>query len=89
MALIFRGCSRCSICGEVIGHHDEIVATTHFIADKADPLWRFSDSGMHRACYQSWPHRDEFRARYEAVMGDRPQWSGRAESGSVFSSEDS
>ena len=77
MALIFRGRSLCSICHEVINHDDAIVATTHFIADRSDPLWRFSDSGMHVACYESWDHRDGFAARYEAIMGIRPGWSSR------------
>jgi hypothetical protein len=79
VALIFRGRSRCSICGEVLGHEDDIVATTHFIADKSDPLWPFSDSAMHRACFEAWPHRDEFAARYEAVMSNLRGSSARAE----------
>lgn len=78
-----RGRSQCSICGGVLARSDVIVATTHFIADRADPLWRFSDSGMHRSCYESWPYRDEFATRYEAVMGDRPGWGADAEPGAA------
>jgi hypothetical protein len=47
MALLALGRSRCSICGEVLQPGQVIVATTHFIGDPADHLWRFSDSGMH------------------------------------------
>jgi hypothetical protein len=72
MALFLQGSTCCSICGNVIGCDDKIVATTHFIADNADPLWRFSDSVMHRECYETWPHRDEFAKRYKEVMGRRP-----------------
>jgi hypothetical protein len=48
---------------------DDVVATTHFISDQSDPLWKFSDSGMHRRCYESWEHRDEFTSRYRERLG--------------------
>jgi hypothetical protein len=63
------GASRCSICRELLLQGQPIVATTHFIADPADPLHRFSDSGMHAACFAGWEHRDEFAARYHAALG--------------------
>ena len=69
MAMLMWGASRCSICRDVLVQGQPIVATTHFIADPADPLWRFSDSGMHAACFAGWEHRDEFAARYPAALG--------------------
>ena len=69
MALIFRGRSRCPICGAVIDENDQIVATTHFVGDKNDPLWRYSDAAIHRACFLDWKLRDQFVARYNATMG--------------------
>jgi hypothetical protein len=60
VALLTLGWSKCSICDETLQEGDEIVATTHFIGDESDPLWRFSDSGMHRRCYETREHRDEF-----------------------------
>ncbi len=69
MALLAWGASRCSICHELLIPGQLIMATTHFIADPADPLCRFSDTGMHAACFVRWEHRDEFAARYQAVMG--------------------
>ncbi len=69
MALIFRGSTECSICGKVISAEDDIVATTHFVAGQNDPLSRFSDSGMHRACFMDWPLRQSFVDRYNATMG--------------------
>jgi hypothetical protein len=59
----------CSICGEPLRVGDDIVATTHFIGDATDHLWRFSDSVMHRSCFDSWAHRDEFARRYRETMG--------------------
>ena len=71
MALLMWGASRCSICREVLVQGQPIVATTHFIADPADPLWRFSDSGMHAACFAGWEHWAEFAARYYAALGHK------------------
>jgi hypothetical protein len=59
----------CSICGEPIRVGDDTVATTHFIGDHSDPLWRYSDSVMHRPCFDRWELRDEFVRRCRKVMG--------------------
>ncbi len=69
MALLMLDVSRCSICREVLHPGQAIVATTHFIGDPADHLSRFSDTGMHAACFARWEHRDEFAARYHAALG--------------------
>jgi hypothetical protein len=69
MALIFAGESRCPICGEVINQDDEIVATSHFIGDDTDPLWRFSDAAIHRHCFLAWECREEFIERFNAEVG--------------------
>jgi hypothetical protein len=69
VALLALGVSRCSICREVLHPGQAIVATTHFIADEADPLSRFSDTGMHAECFAGWEHRAEFAARYYAALG--------------------
>jgi hypothetical protein len=69
VALLMWGASRCSICGDVLFQGQTIVATTHFIGDPTDPLWRFSDTGMHATCFDRWEHRDEFAARYYAALG--------------------
>jgi len=72
MALLYKGI-RCSICHQVIENLKfDIVATTHFIADPNDPLHRFSDSAMHRRCYDAWEHHEVFTARYRAVCS--PNW---------------
>lgn len=69
MALLMWGVSRCSICRELLVEGQPIVATTHFIGDPADHLWRFSDSGMHASCFAGWEHRNEFAARYHTALG--------------------
>jgi hypothetical protein len=70
MALIFDG-TKCAICGREIDIHrkESFVATTHFISDSSDPLWRFSDAVMHYKCFQAWPHRDEFVRKYNSTIG--------------------
>jgi hypothetical protein len=69
VALILRGKTPCSICGVVINDTDAIVASTHFIGDQNDPLWRFSDSAMHCGCFLAWPLRETFVERYNATVG--------------------
>jgi len=69
MALIFRGKTECSICGVVIRNDDNIVATSHFIADSNDSLWRFSDSAMHKSCFLCWEHKQTFIEKYNQTYG--------------------
>jgi hypothetical protein len=68
MAIISPGWTECSICGEILWPDEEYVATSHFIGDREDPLYRFSDTGMHRRCYDGWEHRVEFTRRYRGAL---------------------
>ena len=68
MALIAYGRSRCPLCNGILADTPDMVATSHFIADPSDPLFRYSDAGMHRDCFVAWPHRFEFTTRYNAVQ---------------------
>jgi hypothetical protein len=68
MALIFRGSSTCSLCGRVIGPEDGIVATSAFLPPD-HPLWRHSDAGMHRGCFQTWKQRAAFVAAFNSIVG--------------------
>jgi|SRR5262249_14994726 len=79
MALIIFGKSRCSLCGTVLAAGEDLVATTHFIADETDPLWRYSDSGMHRRCFLAWEHRPNFVAKYNAIAGQHVWGNGTRE----------
>lgn len=70
MAIIDFGKSRCSICGETLRVEQSIVSTTHFLREPNEPLWRFSDSAMHRLCFNGWELRHAFAAQYRAITGD-------------------
>jgi hypothetical protein len=76
MALIARGKSKCALCGEVIGVDDVIVATSHFIADENDSLWRYSDAPFHKRCFLAWEWRQELVRRYNATLGRRVWGNG-------------
>lgn len=68
MALIIHGKSECPLCHAVIAKDDDIVATSHFIADPEDPLWRYSDAAIHRTCFESWEQRENFVNRFNAAV---------------------
>jgi hypothetical protein len=69
MALFIPGFTPCSLCGKPICVGHDIVGTTHFIVDVNDPFYVYSDTVMHRPCFDAWEHRDEFARRYRARMG--------------------
>lgn len=69
MALIFPGKSLCPICGGIIASDDEIVATSHFVTNQADPLWRFSDAAMHKRCFLGWELRESFVDCFNHTVG--------------------
>jgi hypothetical protein len=69
MALIIFGETRCALCDSVLTDGDDIVATTHFIADSSDRLYPYSDAALHRACFLGWRRREAFVSRYNATMG--------------------
>jgi hypothetical protein len=71
MALLIRGKTECALCRQVIDHADEVVGTTHFIADQADPLWQYSDAAFYKRCFDAWENRDEFLVRCEEVRRKR------------------
>lgn len=65
MALIIRGQTECRLCRELIApDDDDIVATSHFIADPKDSLWQYSDAAFHRRCFATWERREEFVRRF-------------------------
>ncbi len=76
MAIVIRGKTKCAICDSVITDVDKILASSQFISDQNDPLWRFSDSAMHSSCFVGWDHRDEFVAKYNLIVGPRTSCNG-------------
>ena len=67
MAIVVRGKTGCSRCGAVFTGSDDIVMFPHFIWDEADPLWRFSDSAMHRRCFVDWDQAEQFQRAYNEI----------------------
>jgi hypothetical protein len=69
MALIFRGKTKCALCDGVLKADDAIVATSHFIADRQHPLWRFSDAAMRETCFLDWDQRRLFADMFNQIVG--------------------
>jgi hypothetical protein len=67
MERIESGRAYCALCGDVIRPGEEGLITPDFLADETDPLWRFADAAMHRACFLVWDRRKAFVARYNLV----------------------
>jgi hypothetical protein len=74
MALCLRGKTPCSICGVVLQEGDDVVLHPHVLPSD-HPLWRFSDSSMHRVCYQQWECHEYFETilrKYRDLWNARP-----------------
>lgn len=61
---IAAGGAHCALCGEAIRPGEDAFVTPDFLADDADPFWRYSDAPMHRACFRVWERRKAFVAHY-------------------------
>jgi hypothetical protein len=57
--------TRCAICGATLGSFKEATGLHHFINDRNDPFWRFSDAAVHLVCYERWPLRAEWEVKYQ------------------------
>ena len=68
MAPILLGKTECSLCSCIINTADDIVSTSHFIAQQDDPLWRFADSAMHRSCFLAWDQRANFVEKFNRTV---------------------
>jgi hypothetical protein len=68
--------SECAICNRPLT--EPVFATTHFIKDPTDRLWKYSDAGMHWDCYANWKYQRRFASQYfEAAQqwkADNPYW---------------
>jgi hypothetical protein len=65
MAIIMRGKTSCSICGQVINDADDIVAFSPFMANDADPLSVFNDAAYHAECFAVHPLAQRCRSVYD------------------------
>jgi hypothetical protein len=50
---------------------DDLISTQHFIHDESNPLWRFSDAGMHHQCFVNWPLRNDFVQQFNRFFATR------------------
>jgi hypothetical protein len=79
LSRVRAGTATCALCNEAIRPDADAVVTPDFIADDTDPLFRFSDAAMHRACFAVWERRKHFVARFNRIAGRL-----RREDGSVL-----
>jgi hypothetical protein len=86
MERIEGGRAHCALCGEGIRPAEDALITPDFLADEADPFWRFADASMHRACFLVWDRRRAFVARYNraarlwvAPDGSHPRMTSEGE----------
>jgi hypothetical protein len=63
VALILPGLTECVVCNEVLNEGDDIVGLPPFATGPADPHWRFTDSGLHRGCWDDLPEREAVQER--------------------------
>ena len=64
MAIVILNQSTCSFCGNLLLEGDEVIAWKPFLAKK-HKFWEFSDSGMHRSCFDKWEYKKEFEHLYK------------------------
>lgn len=69
MVIIVRGASQCSICGRVLETGQSLIGFPAFLPQD-DELWKFSDSGMHEQCFETWEHRDAMIHKFRVFTGE-------------------
>ena len=69
MALVIAGKTQCPLCGQVIDEDDEIVMFPPF-APVGHSLARFSDAGVHAACFERSPEKSEVERLLEDFVKD-------------------
>jgi len=67
MAIVIGGTTTCPLCDAIFLDADDIVMFPHFISLETHPLWRFSDSAMHRSCFAGWAQAESFRAAFNEM----------------------
>ena len=67
MRRVHAGIATCALCHEALPPDADAIATPDFLADEADPFYRFSDAIMHRACFLVWDRRKVFIAHFNRL----------------------
>lgn len=64
MAIVIAGHSRCSICKQVIQWGDTTLNIPNMQFGRNDEFFEQNDTGIHQACFETWPLALRFRQRY-------------------------
>lgn len=67
MALVILGKTPCSLCGKPVLQGEATISFTAFVANRRDPLYRFSDAVFHRRCFEQDPLSEAALRRSEEV----------------------
>ena len=73
----------CSICEVDLSGNDDNITTPRFITDRAHPLYRFTDTVMHRACFIKWEHREAFVQSFNENADRRQSQLGMDSTGTI------
>jgi len=63
----------CSLCGKKL-NDKEVISVPHFIEDKNNPLYIYSDSVFHIDCFKTWKRKDEFIELFNRWKQDKPNF---------------
>ena len=55
MGMTFLGLSKCVLCGRVLQEGEDLHGFPAFVSNESDPLYRYSDAGLHTACLEADP----------------------------------
>jgi hypothetical protein len=59
MAIVIKGLSKCPLCGEVLDDNLEFTLFPPFTSNTKEPLFLFSDNGVHIACLDKHPLKEK------------------------------
>jgi hypothetical protein len=64
MAIVILGKTTCLLCGKPLLQGQKTVQLSPFVANEADPIWKFSDGAFHEECFRRDPLADMAERRY-------------------------
>ncbi|MCF6403784.1 hypothetical protein L3C95_12910 [Chitinophaga filiformis] len=76
MAIIIQGLSQCVLCGQTLDNSKEITGAPPLTSNIKDPLFIFSDAGMHVSCLDAHPLKENLL--YQIQQGDRVRGAANA-----------
>jgi len=76
MAIIFEGLSKCVLCRQTLDSINEIMAAPPLTSNTKDPLFVFSDAGMHITCLNGHPLKESLL--YNIQQGDKIRGAANA-----------